>query len=647
MLFNGSSDYVTLGAANVAGASYGTVSAWINMTGAAVDHATIYACQVGANWVDMRLVLNIYAPNKIRFHLSNGTSYLANALVSSALNYNQWYHVAGTYNGTDAKIYIDGSLDATQTTSIVPGTFTPGFTAIGYMNSGTRYFPGIINEVAVYDSACTLAQIQALAATGPNGGPLPPNPASGPSTLPSTANLIGYWRNDGNVTWTDRSGNGNNGTVTGSPDDLLFKQGYTGSASTSTGRDGQGFPLKYKDVGAVGFSSGDHIEVSQSDSFKFGTGGFAIAFWFLCADFSNSDGGHYDRLFMLGDDFNTNSLNVNIKTDGKIQFRWNDSTIVSETPAISTDQWYYFVATRAGGTLYLYLNGVLEDSDSFTTNVNNAGDYGLALGAERGGLTTTSLHGSMSGAQIYNRALSQAEIKQNFNAQASRFQVPRSIVMDGLVLWLDAENPGSYPGSGNIVYDLSGNDNDFTHYTYGSASAPTISEGAFSFNGSTQYLNIDSGIFTLNQPYTLYAFVKPTDLSSDDLSFPLFNSYNGGTAGFWHHYDDNGYVQWRNSGSTGTLSPGHELSNGSWACTAITWDGSTITVYKNGVMINYQSAGGYGVSDYGRIGMLSYRNTQNDYNYNGLIANQLLYTRALSAAEIQQNFRVQRERFGI
>jgi len=218
MLFDGSSEYVTLSSASVAGASAGTVSTWIYMTGAAVDHATIYTCQVGANWVDMRLTLNISSPNKIRFHLANGTTSITNYLISSALNYNQWYHVAGTYDGTTAKIYIDGSLDATYSTTVTPGSFTPGFTGIGWMASGARYFPGIINEVAVYDSALTLAQVGVLAATGPNGGPLPPNP--------STTNLIGYWRNDGNVTWTDRSGNGNNGTVTGSPDALLFKQGF-------------------------------------------------------------------------------------------------------------------------------------------------------------------------------------------------------------------------------------------------------------------------------------------------------------------------------------------------------------------------------------------------------------------------------------
>ena len=38
------------------------------------------------------------------------------------------------------------------------------------------------------------------------------------------------------------------------------------------------------------------------------------------------------------------------------------------------------------------------------------------------------------------------------------------IIKDGLVLYLDTENPDSYSGSGNTWYDLSGNDNDLTLY---------------------------------------------------------------------------------------------------------------------------------------------------------------------------------------
>ena len=39
---------------------------------------------------------------------------------------------------------------------------------------------------------------------------------------------------------------------------------------------------------------------------------------------------------------------------------------------------------------------------------------------------------------------------------------PKSVQDDSLILLLDAENPKSYPGSGNTWYDLSGRNHDAT-----------------------------------------------------------------------------------------------------------------------------------------------------------------------------------------
>jgi hypothetical protein len=628
------------------GTSDFTVSAWIwPKTGSQTNMFMQFAGAGG--W---RLLGG--GSDKTRFTIfDNGWSNYAFMDVTPALTRNQWSHFAVSVDRDgNAQSYINGVAKSYVSVSGVTGTLTNAyplrFGAGSYTNGAPTgdYMDGVMNEAIIYiGTALNAADIAALAATGPNGGPLPPDPTTMTysTTSYSSSYLKGYWRNDGDVTWTDRSGNGNTGTANGSPDALLFKQGYNGRLSTSTGRDGQGFPLKYKDVGAVGFSSGDHIEVSQSDSFKFGTGGFAIAFWFLCADFSNSDGGHYDRLFMLGDDFNTNSLNINIKTDGKIQFRWNDSTIVSETSAISTDQWYYFVATRAGGTLYLYLNGVLEDSDSFTTNVNNAGDYGLALGAERGGLTTTSLHGSMSGAQIYNRALSQAEIKQNFNAQASRFQVPRSIVTDGLVLWLDAGDPTSYPGSGTTWYDLSGNDYDATL-----VGGPTVTSRGVELNGSTQYITLAHG--------------GNLAFSSGDFTISVWCNYNGGTYyggiitndysgdNAWKIFKDTTEAYFKaRSGSTIVNFPAYTLDT--FHCYTFTRTASLLQVYFDGV-VSYSASSPASPTSYNDIAFGSYRYTDALnllYLNNQTIGTTTLYNRALSAAEVGQNFRVQRERFGV
>ena len=53
-----------------------------------------------------------------------------------------------------------------------------------------------------------------------------------------------------------------------------------------------------------------------------------------------------------------------------------------------------------------------------------------------------------------------------------------------LILFLDANNPASYPGAGNIWHDLSSNNND------GFINGVTYSSGSMSFDGSNDDVRI-------------------------------------------------------------------------------------------------------------------------------------------------------------
>jgi hypothetical protein len=242
-------------------------------------------------------------------------------------------------------------------------------------------------------------------------------------SLSNSSNVVGYWRNDGNVTWRDRSGNGNTGTVYGSPDTLLFKQGYNGSKNVNTGRDGQGFPLKFKNVGAVGFNgvstTGDYIEVADSpylDGFtqfsisanlyppKLAGGGGIIKKWATVGQ----------KSFMLYYE-STGKLYLAVSSDG------TNTEYQNSVGAITEGVWNDIALTFNAGEFKAYINGVDVGVDAnFSTQLSVfAGSDPVNIGYAN--WADYYLEGQLGNLRLYNRALTYAEIQQNYNSFKSRF----------------------------------------------------------------------------------------------------------------------------------------------------------------------------------------------------------------------------------
>jgi len=94
----------------------------------------------------------------------NGTSY--KAVSPSVPATATWIHVAGTYDGSNARLYIDGALNATiaAPTYSANGTFYIG----NRINSNNTNFNGRIDEAAFFYLALTDAEV--LAIYTPNSG---------------------------------------------------------------------------------------------------------------------------------------------------------------------------------------------------------------------------------------------------------------------------------------------------------------------------------------------------------------------------------------------------------------------------------------------------------------------------------------------
>jgi hypothetical protein len=210
------------------------------------------------------------------------------------------------------------------------------------------------------------------------------------------------------------------------------------------------------------------------------------------------------------------------------------------------------------------------------------------------------------------------------------------LVTSGLVLALDAGRTLSYPGSGTTWTDLSGNGNTGTL-----TNGPTYSSANF---GSIVFDGVDDKVSTNYKPSGARSYFIWVKFSS--LTHPSGYQLSGTQEVNAYTYigiENGGGVYYYAGANTGG-NIGNPVTVNTWVNLGfvLNADGSRI-VYKNGVNIhsNTGGLGGTATLEFS-VGCIN-----NNYHVNGNIAQVSIYNRALSAAEIQQNFNATRSRFGI
>jgi len=98
-------------------------------------------------------------------HWTDGAAW--HAIGSGKLESKTWYHLAGTFNGSTLKFYVDGKLVGQKDSKIGTGTKD---TFIGCHPNPTNYFQGMIDEVAIFDDALEGVEISKIATDGFGGG---------------------------------------------------------------------------------------------------------------------------------------------------------------------------------------------------------------------------------------------------------------------------------------------------------------------------------------------------------------------------------------------------------------------------------------------------------------------------------------------
>jgi len=218
------------------------------------------------------------------------------------------------------------------------------------------------------------------------------------------------------------------------------------------------------------------------------------------------------------------------------------------------------------------------------------------------------------------------------------------LVTDGLVLALDAANTSSYPGSGNTWTDLSGNSNTGTL-----TNGPTYSSdngGVLSFDEVDDYVDIadstslqfGTGDFTIS----VWAYPRKVNYGGSDQGTLISKNYLGVEI-YLYQGRFNSYIGGVSNSITGSIYP---LLTNTWYNFVLQREGTSCSSYVNTVL-NGSSTNSSSVSQVGTNFNIGRRTGSSAYTLNGNIAHVSMYNRALTAAEVLQNFNHLKDRFGI
>lgn len=135
-----------------------SVSAWINITTVPADWAGIIT-----KGDDAWRFSTFQRTTSLHFAVTGPPDYWA-VNGQTQLNPGQWYNVAATYDGTEIRLYVDGVEDAIATAYDGGVTTDPFDVWIGGNSDRPgREFDGLIDEVAVWNRALSINEIQWLA----------------------------------------------------------------------------------------------------------------------------------------------------------------------------------------------------------------------------------------------------------------------------------------------------------------------------------------------------------------------------------------------------------------------------------------------------------------------------------------------------
>lgn len=228
-------------------------------------------------------------------------------------------------------------------------------------------------------------------------------------------------------------------------------------------------------------------------------------------------------------------------------------------------------------------------------------------------------------------------------AQYRSFPRGGNIVTSGLVLNLDAGNPSSYSGTGTTWYDISGNGTNGTLVngpTYNSAN-----QGSIVFDGTNDYANLGNPL-TFTNSFTINFWFKTTTAGTRVIT----GMYSGSGADWWIGVNGSNQLVFSfGSPSKIDIASSATVIDGVWRQATAVYNKSlnSTILYINGSQVASTTSIPSTVTQAGGNLMIATFGSNLGFYFPGNISTYSIYNRALSAAEVTQNYDALKYRYGV
>lgn len=590
--FDGTDDFVAVTDSSSLDSTRGafTLEAWVYDTDVddAVNDARIIigkgdAASSQANSYRLR----IHDGKELRLQIGDGTTSQNIVTSTKVIPYATWTHVAATFDGTNAKVYLNGVLAGGPTASTIGVLVDSGQFNIGRQSSldcstGFNCFQGGIDDVKIYNYARTQAQI----AEDINAG----------QTLDRS--LLAYWKLDETTGLTayDTSGNGYNST--------LSLARWTTAGKFGAAFDGNG---------------AQRVALADNDAFDFaGADNFSISAWFK----SDSGTDPSTDEYVISEAGGASGYAIYFDTDGDLLFGIDTDGTWTPTEAIgnlgtATDyydnQWHHVVAVKTGTSrIDLYVDGVLKDSDvSLAANGAFTNATSLVFGSQDTVDDTDDFAGDIDEVKIYTAALTADQVKTEYLHNTSATLGSTSTTSNGITADNSKSREYCVPGdtttcngpvaewkfdenTGSTIADSSGNGLNATVATtpptwqpgkYGSAmffSGVHVANDESTGNGIPFVTDTTGSVLDVTTSMSFEAWIYPTSVASyAEIIGKIPAAYGSG----YEFANSTGTLRTtlRTAGGNCDYTAG-TLTNNVWQHVMSTYDGTNTRHYINGVL---------------------------------------------------------------